>query len=140
MKTILAATALLALAAPAAEAADDAAQGAKDFVKCRACHSIVTPDDAVIVKGGVAGPNLWGVVGRAAGSYPGYKYTDEMAALGHEGLVWTPDKMAEYIPDAKDFLALNSGHAGAMTSMTPQKLDDVSDVIAYLAGFGPAAK
>ena len=136
MKTALAALVLYVPCAAGAEAAGDAIRGEKDFVRCRACHSIVAPDEEVIVKGGVAGPNLWGVVGRTAGSYPDDSYTDEMAALGNGGLVWTPDAMAAYIPDAKAFLQARSGHAGAMTSMTPQSLADVSDVIAFLARYG----
>lgn len=131
MKTILTtAAALIALAAPAL-AADDVAQGEKDFKKCKACHSIVDPAGEVIVKGGKTGPNLWGVVGRQAGTQPEFgKYTNEMVALGENGLVWTPEEMAKYIPDAKAYI-------GGKTSMTPQKLKDVTDVIAYLAQFQP---
>lgn len=131
MKTILTtAAALIALAAPAF-AADDVAQGEKDFKKCKACHSIIDPAGEVIVKGGKTGPNLWGVVGRQAGTEPEFgKYTDAMVALGEGGLIWNAEEMAKYIPDAK-------GYIGAKTAMTPQKLKDVTDVIAYLAQFQP---
>lgn len=132
MKTILtAAAAVLALAAPAL-AENDVDQGEKDFKKCKACHSIVDPAGETIVKGGKTGPNLWGVVGRQAGTDPEFgKYTDEMVALGENGLVWDAEELAKYIPDAKAYI-------GANTSMTPQKLKDVTDVIAYLAQFGPS--
>ncbi|GKY87215.1 c-type cytochrome [Sinisalibacter aestuarii] len=133
MKTILttAAAAFIALSAPAL-AADDIEQGEKDFKKCKACHSIVDPAGEVIVKGGKTGPNLWGVLGRQAGTDPEFaRYTDEMVALGEGGLVWDAEEMGKYIPDAK-------GYIDAKTSMTPQKLKDVTDVIAYLAQFGPA--
>ena len=60
------------------------------------------------------------------------KYTDEMVALGEGGLIWNAEELAKYIPNAKEYI-------GAKTSMTPQKLDDVTDVIAYLAQFGPEA-
>lgn len=132
MKTILtAAAAVLALAAPAL-AENDVDQGEKDFKKCKACHSIVDPAGENIVKGGKTGPNLWGVVGRQAGTEAEFgKYTDEMVALGEGGLVWDATELAAYIPDAKAYI-------GANTSMTPQKLKDVTDVIAYLSQFGPA--
>ena len=51
------AVAALLLAAPAF-AAGDAAVGAKDFNKCKACHSIIGADGAAVVKGGKVGPNL----------------------------------------------------------------------------------
>jgi len=111
MKTILTtAAALIALTAGAAYAADDVAQGEKDFKKCKACHSIIDPAGEVIVKGGKTGPNLFGVVGRTAGTeqYNG-KYDEAMVKLGEEGLVWTPENLAMYIPDAKAFLAEHSG-------------------------------
>lgn len=129
MKTILTtAAALIVLAAPAF-AADDVAQGEKDFKKCKACHSIVDPAGEVIVKGGKTGPNLWGVIGRQAGTDADFgKYTNEMVALGEGGLIWDAEEMAKYIPDAKAYI-------DAKTSMTPQKLKDVTDVIAYLAQF-----
>ena len=133
MKTILtAAAAVLALAAPAFaqdEIAGDVEAGAKDWKKCKACHSIIDAAGETIEKGGKTGPNLFGVVGRTAGTYPDFKYTDEMVALGEGGLVWTPEEMAKYIPNAKDYI-------GAKTAMTPQKLDDVNNVIAFLAQYG----
>ena len=133
MKTILtAAAAVLALAAPAFaqdEITGDVEAGAKDWKKCKACHSIIDADGETIEKGGKTGPNLFGVVGRTAGTYPDFTYTDEIVALGEGGLVWTPEEMAKYIPNAKDYI-------GAKTSMTPQKLKDVNDVIAFLAQYG----
>ena len=133
MKTILtAAAAVLALAAPAFaqdEITGDVEAGAKDWKKCKACHSIIDAAGETIEKGGKTGPNLFGVVGRTAGTYPDFTYTDEIVALGEGGLVWTPEEMAKYIPNAKDYI-------GAKTSMTPQKLKDVNDVIAFLAQYG----
>ena len=57
----------VAFAAPAL-ASGDAAKGESDFKKCKACHAIVADDGTEIVKGGKVGPNLYGVVGRAAAS------------------------------------------------------------------------
>ena len=133
MKTILtAAAAVLALAAPAFaqdEIAGDVEAGAKDWKKCKACHSIIDAAGETIEKGGKTGPNLFGIVGRTAGTYPDFKYTDEIVALGEGGLTWTPEELGKYIPNAKDYI-------GAKTAMTPQKLDDVNNVIAFLAQYG----
>jgi len=46
--------------------AQDAAKGQAEFKKCKACHMIAADDSNVIQKGGKTGPNLYGVVGRAA--------------------------------------------------------------------------
>lgn len=135
MKIVLTAAALIALTAPAFSE-NNVAQGEKDFTKCSACHSITAADGEKIVEGGVSGPNLWGVVGRVAGTDTAFGgYSPEMVALGRAGLSWTPDELAAYVPDAKSFLRERSGDSTAKTAMTPQKLDDVSDVIAYLAQF-----
>ena len=132
MKTILtAAAAVLTLAAPAfaQDITGDVEAGAKDWKKCKACHSIIDAAGETIEKGGKTGPNLFGIVGRTAGTYPDFKYTDELVALGEGGLTWTPEELGKYIPNAKDYI-------GAKTAMTPQKLDDVNNVIAFLAQFG----
>ena len=56
-------------------ASTSAAEGAKVFKKCAACHSIAEGGKNKI------GPALWGVLGRQAGSLPDYKYSKAMA--GH---------------------------------------------------------
>ncbi|GGD47103.1 c-type cytochrome [Sinisalibacter lacisalsi] len=139
MKTILStAAALLALSGTAAFAEGDVAAGEKDFNKCKACHAIVSPDDEVIVKGGKTGPNLWGVVGRTAGTEESFKrYSDEMQQLGAEGFVWTVEEIAAYTPNASDFLEEKLGLDKVRTAMTPQRLKDPTDVAAFLAQYGP---
>lgn len=138
MKTLLTtAAAILALSAPAL-AENDVAKGEKDFKKCKACHSIIDPAGEKIVKGGKTGPNLWGIIGRQAGTEAEFgKYDEEMVALGEGGLIWNAEELAAYIPNAKEFLRERSGDPKAKTAMTPQKLKDVTDVIAYLSQFGP---
>lgn len=56
-------------------AAGDAAAGAKVFQACVACHTVE--------RGGpsVAGPNLFGVVGRDVASTPGFAYSDALRRL-----------------------------------------------------------
>ncbi|WP_347404015.1 c-type cytochrome [Mesorhizobium sp. WSM4887] len=81
--TILGLTTAVLTAVGSAQAQDkspgNADAGASVFKRCRACHA-VGPD----AKNGV-GPVLNGVVGRAAGTYPGYSYS---AANKNSGLTW----------------------------------------------------
>ena len=96
----------------------DLAEGEKQFMKCRACHTI-TPD-----KMNMTGPHLYGVFGRKSGTEPGYTYTDAMTA---HNTVW-------------DFATLNTYLASPQavvkgTKMSfPGILDDAKrqDLIAYL--------
>ena len=46
----------------------DIARGKTIFKDCRACHSVIDETETVIIRGGRTGPNLYGVVGRHAGS------------------------------------------------------------------------
>lgn len=146
MKTILStAAAILALSATTALAEGDVAQGEKDFAKCKACHAIVSPDGEEIVKGGKTGPNLWGVIGRAAGADEGFKrYSDELVQLGADGFVWTEEEIAAYTPNAGEWLAGKLGLDKVRTAMTPQRVKEPADVAAYLAQFvaeeAPAAE
>ncbi len=127
MKTILAASAtLLALSLPAL-ADGDVAKGEKEFKKCKACHMIES-DSETIVKGGKTGPNLYGIIGRTAGSQDEFKYSDGLAAKGEEGLVWDEDELADYITDPAEYL-------GSRSKMTFKLRKGADDVAAYLATF-----
>ena len=84
--------ALLAVACSGEVRAQDAAAGEKVFVQCRACHQI-----GENAKNGV-GPLLNGIMGRKAGSVPGYSYT---AANKNSGLTWDEPTFREYIKDPK---------------------------------------
>ena len=64
------------------------------FNKCKTCHAITAADGTVIQKGGKVGPNLYGVVGRQAGTYPDFKYGPSMVAAGEKGLVWDEAKIS----------------------------------------------
>lgn len=74
--------------------AQDAAAGEKVYSQCRACHQIgPTAKNAV-------GPVHNGLIGRKAGTYPGYNYS---AANKNSGLTWDEATFREYIraPQAK---------------------------------------
>ena len=76
-------------------ASASAAEGAKVFKKCAACHSI-KEDGANKI-----GPALWSVLGRTAGSFPDYKYSKAMAAHGKN---WSFEEMNGFLIKPKDWI------------------------------------
>ncbi|SDI56867.1 c-type cytochrome [Lutimaribacter saemankumensis] len=130
MNKFLTAAALVAIAAPAF-ADGDAAKGENEFKKCKACHMIVADDGTEIVKGGRTGPNLYGVVGRVAGSVEDFRYGKGLEDAAAAGFVWTPEAIAEYVVDPKAWL----GGQGfeAQSKMTFKLRKGGEDVAAYLA-------
>lgn len=131
----LAILAALSVATPAL-AEGDAAKGEKLFKKCKACHMIVNGDE-VIFKGGKTGPNLYGVVGRAAASVEGFKYGKSLLAAGEAGLVWDQDILAAYALDPKAFLKERLDDSGAKSKMSFRLKKGGEDIAAYLASVGP---
>ncbi|HKK86722.1 MAG TPA: cytochrome C [Roseovarius sp.] len=128
MKKLLTATAsMLALAAPAL-AEGDAAKGEKDFRQCKACHMIQSPDGEMIVRGGRVGPNLYGVIGRTAGSVEDFRYSKDHAALADEGVVWDEENIVEYMTDPSEFI-------GGRSKMTFKLRKGGENIAAYLATF-----
>jgi len=76
-------------------ASTSAAEGAKVFKKCAACHSIAEGGKNKI------GPALWGVLGRQAGSLPDYKYSKAMAEHGKK---WSFEEMNGFLIKPKDWI------------------------------------
>ncbi|WP_050527368.1 c-type cytochrome [Pseudorhodobacter aquimaris] len=134
--SLIATAALFALSAPAFAA--DADKGEKEFKKCKACHEIVADDGTAIVKGGKTGPNLYGIIGRQAGSVEDFKYGDSLVAAGEGGLIWDEENLATYSADPKEFLKEVTGDDGAKSKMTYKLKKGGDDVAAYLASVGPA--
>lgn len=132
MKTSLLSVAAMVVAASPVFADGHLAAGENDFKKCRACHTIAS-DSEVFFKGGRTGPNLYGVVGRTAGSTD-FKYSDAMIAAGEAGLVWTEADIAAFIADPTAFLRQATGDDSAKSKMT-FKLKGGENVAAYLASF-----
>lgn len=140
MKSILPFTAaLLALSAPAF-AAGDAAKGEREFNKCKACHMIVADDGTEIVKGGRTGPNLYGIIGRAAGAQEGFRYGTGIIAAAAAGLVWDEENIVAYSADPKKFLEEFTGDSSVRSSMSFKLPRGGEDVAAYLASVAPAAE
>jgi cytochrome c len=76
-------------------ASTNAADGAKVFKKCAACHSIAQGGKNKI------GPALWGVLGRKAGSVSDYKYSKAMAAYAK---TWSFKEMNGFLIKPKDWI------------------------------------
>lgn len=111
---VLAAASVCAATAPD-KPAGDPVRGKTLYQVCMGCHSLDEDD---------VGPRHRGVVGRTAGSVPGYAYSP---GLKSSHIVWDPDTLDRWltnpqalIPGAKMFFAMPN----------PQ---DRADVIAYLA-------
>jgi cytochrome c len=103
-------------------AAGDAANGEKVFNRCKACHTVEQGKNRV-------GPSLFGVVGRKAGTEPGFAYSD---AMKNSGMTWTEDSLEKYLADPK---AAVPGNKMAFPGVKDEKERD--DVIAYLKTQGP---
>jgi cytochrome c len=76
-------------------ASTNAAEGAKIFKKCAACHSISQGG------GNKIGPALWGVLGRKAGSISDYKYSKAMVAYAKP---WSFEEMDGFLLKPKDWI------------------------------------
>lgn len=115
----------------------DAAAGEKTFSKCKSCHMIVSDAGDEIVKGGKVGPNLYGVIGRQAGSSD-FNYGDDIVAAGEAGLVWDAASLTEYVADPRAFLRAYLDDSKAKSKMAYKLKKGGEDVAAYLASVAPA--
>src|ERR1700760_5081044 len=119
-RLIIVAATLIA-AATGAVRAQDAAAGEKDFLVCRACHQI-GPGAKIAV-----GPVLNGVVGRKAGTYPGYSYS---TANKDSGITWTPEELDKYLTNPQAVVPHTKMIFPGIKDAQKRK-----DVIAYLEQF-----
>lgn len=71
-----------------------AANGEKEFKKCKACHKFGK---------NALGPDLSGIVGRKVGSLK-FKYSKAMKKKGEEGLVWTEENLDKFLKKPKKFI------------------------------------
>lgn len=111
----------LIVALPTLASAQDAEEGKNVFKKCRACHTV--GEKAV----NRVGPQLNGVVGRAAGSVEGFNYSD---AMKNSGLTWDEAALSEFFANPK---AKVPGTKMVFAGLKDET--DRADLIAYLKGF-----
>jgi cytochrome c len=103
--------------------AANVAMGATVSKKCVSCHTFD--------KGGAngTGPNLWGVLGKDAGSVPGFAYSPAMVAHGP----WTYEEMDAFL------LAPQRHIEGTKMSFVGlKKQEDRINIIAYLRSMSDA--
>jgi cytochrome c len=100
--------------------------GAAVFKKCMACHQV--GQDA---RNGI-GPVLNGVVGRPAGTYPGYNYSP---ATKNSGLVWDESTLTRYLHAPRQVVP---GTRMAFAGLTKDR--EIIDVITYLRQFDAEGK
>ena len=101
-----------------AHAAGDAIAGEKVFAQCAACHTVGASALNSV------GPVLNGVVGRAAGTYPGYRYS---SAMRKSGLTWDEGTLSQYLEGPEKMVP-----GTKMLFPGIQNKDDRANVIAYL--------
>jgi cytochrome c len=97
-----------------ANAAGDAARGEVLYQGCQDCHSIEKND---------VGPMHKGVVGRAAGTVPGYNYSP---ALRNAKIVWTEENLDKWLTSPQDFIS------GTKMFYEVRSHKDRADLIAFL--------
>jgi glucose/arabinose dehydrogenase/cytochrome c2 len=93
----------------------------------RACASCHTVDPKLSSR---AGPGLYNVVGRKAGSVPGYNYTDAMTKAGAAGKTWTREELDVFLRDPSKAVP-----GTAMPLAVPDAKERAA-VIGYLATLG----
>jgi len=109
-----------------AAGAQDAALGEKVFLKCKACHQIGEGAKSAV------GPVLNGIIGRPAGTYPGYSYSD---ANKGSGITWDEATLKDYLKNPRARIP-----GTKMIFPGLPKDEDIDNVIAYLKQFGADGK
>lgn len=123
----LAAPLALGLLATPALAAGDASHGAQIFKgTCGVCH-LAQPHPAMSDLAMRIGPNLWGVVGRKAGTGEHFRYS---AAMRGSGITWTPQTLVPYVHEPQKTIPNIR-----MSFLGLKNLKDAEDVVAYLQTF-----
>lgn len=111
-----------AVAAAAGGAGDLVSLGEDAFQTCTGCHS-VDPDGR-----SAAGPNLYAVIGRKAGSLEGYSFSDAFAA---SDITWDAAELDGFLADPAGYVPGSEMLAGGVPDDETR-----SAIIAYLAEQG----
>jgi cytochrome c len=112
--TLAIAAGLLLAGGAAARADGDVARGEQLYRGCEDCHSIDKNE---------VGPMHRGVVGRTAGTVPGYNYS---VALKKSNLVWTEDNLDKWLTNPQSLVL------GTKMFYKVNDAQDRADLIAFL--------
>ncbi|WP_242346921.1 PQQ-dependent sugar dehydrogenase [Anaeromyxobacter terrae] len=116
------------LTARGARPSGDAERGARIFrERCALCHG----------EGGGRGPDLAGVVGRRAGSYPGFGFSRALRDEGARGLAWSARALDRYLAAPGKLVA---GTTMSLATPDPRDRRDLVAYLATLAGRTPPAE
>jgi cytochrome c len=97
--------------------AQDAAHGKNVFKACATCHAT---DQA-----NRTGPGLGGIIGRKAGTIPGFRYS---SAMKKSGIVWDAKILDAYLESPQKVVPGNRMPYAGLKNPT-----DRTDLVAYLA-------
>jgi cytochrome c len=100
-----------------AQGVGDAQRGAQVFIQCKVCHSLEGGKNMV-------GPSLHGLIGRKAGSAPGYAYSP---AMKNANVTWNDDTLSKYLADPKAFIP-----GDKMVFLGIKDPSKLGDLLAYL--------
>jgi cytochrome c len=110
----------VASAALADAPAGDATRGAAVFkAQCAACHLQKASDTSPPI-----GPQLHGIVGRKAGAWDHFRYTD---AMKKSGITWSAKLLDQYLENPYSLVP------GAAMGLLVPAANNRADVIAYLS-------
>ncbi|QFT33029.1 hypothetical protein K1718_19445 [Roseibium porphyridii] len=91
-------------------------------VECRRCHAPNSNDPSY-------GPPLENIIGRGAGTFPDYDYSEALAA---SGIVWTPAALRAWMEDNTGFLPGTKMRHVGIQDRTVQDF-----ILTYLASLAP---
>ena len=97
-----------------ANAAADISRGEELYQGCQDCHSIEKND---------VGPMHKGIVGRAAGTVPGYNYSP---ALRNAKIIWTEENLDKWLTNPQELIP------GTKMFYEVKNAQDRADIIAFL--------
>ncbi len=125
--------------------AGDVEAGASAFQsQCQNCHNVTNEDGDVLAgRPNVrTGPNLYGVLGRQAGTVDGFRYGASLVEAGENDLIWDEESMTVYLQDPQGFLreTLDSNRARSQMSFRVRDEETAVNIIAFLDSLAPAAE
>ena len=138
--TLLSAVAMAAPAFAESHSVGDVEAGEKAFKKCATCHVVADAEGEILAgRKAKTGPNLYGIIGRHAGTVEGFRYGKSIVAAGEAGLIWDLENFAVYAQDPKAFLQeiLDDKKARSKMSYKVRDEEDAVNLGAFLASLAP---